>query len=138
MKSAMLESLAGFKLFGLPVGAVAGGAVIGGVGDAVTGVITGAVPQAPTWAIKAGLAFATVKWGPKLVGNAVAQTGGLFLTYDALQELFNLRSSIGNVIGGLMGKVVTQSPPQLTGAGKTHLQSTSSVADYYKKALGGR
>lgn len=136
MKSAMLSNLAEFKLFGLPIGAVAGGAVVGGVGDAVTGLITGAVPQAPTWAIKAGLAFATVKWGPKIVGNAVAQTGGLFLTYDALQELFNLRSSISNVIGGLMGKVVHNSPPVLTGVGSAGPVAPSK--SYYSAALGGR
>ena len=72
-----MNSIADFKVLDLPVGAVGTGAVIGGVGDAVTGVVQASVPAIPSWAIKAGLAFATYKYAGKVVGKDAANIGAL-------------------------------------------------------------
>lgn len=112
----ILTGISDWRIFGLPVGAVAGGAIVGGVGDALSGAVVGLVPQAPSWAVKAATAWAVVQWGPKIIGKEVAQVGALFLTYDAVQELFNIRGSIANIIAGVTGKVVKHSPPAFTGA----------------------
>lgn len=129
----ILSKVATYKIAELPVGAVAVGAVVGGVGDALAGVITGFVPSAPTWALKGGLAFVAAKYGEKFLGSSGAQVGALFLAYDAVQELFNIRASISNIIGGLTGKIVKHSPPQFTGAVKTNQVGSGA---YYNKAFG--
>lgn len=100
-----MNSIADFKVFDLPVGAVGVGAVIGGVGDAVTGTAQGVVPQVPAWALKAGLAFATYKYAGKYVGKDAANIGAMFLTYDAAQELINVRGSVRNFTAGILAKL---------------------------------
>lgn len=132
-KTGVLASITQFEVMGIPIGAVAAGAGIGGVGDAVSGILTGFVPQAPTWAVKGAMAFAVGRYGSKILGQHAAQVGTLFLAYDAIQELFNIRASVANIIGGLTGKVVRNSPPRFTGAG-TGAKSTGG--SYYKKAMG--
>ena len=95
------------QIFGLPVGAVVGGAAIGGVGDALSGTLSGLVPQAPSWVVKAILALGVVNFLPKWVPGSkdIAQVGGLFLTYDAVQELFDVRGNISGMVGQLTGRV---------------------------------
>lgn len=93
------------QVFGLPVGAVVGGAAIGGVGDALSGTLQGLIPQAPSWVVKAVMAMAVVNWAPRWIGKDIANIGGLFLTYDAVQELFDVRGNISGVIGQLTGRV---------------------------------
>ncbi|KKN50491.1 hypothetical protein LCGC14_0632160 [marine sediment metagenome] len=116
---------------GLPIGAVAGGAAIGGVGDVLSGVITGFVPQLPSWAVKAAAALGIMQYGGRFVGKEIAQLGGLFLTYDAVQELFNIRLSVANIVGGLTGRVIAHSPPAFTGAGPGSESNNGNVSDYY-------
>jgi hypothetical protein len=130
----LLSNLSTYKIADIPIGAVAVGAAVGGVGDAVTGVVTGFVPSAPSWAVKGGLAFVTAKWGDKLLGKSGSQVGTLFLAYDAVQELFNLRASVSNIIGGLTGKIVKHSPPQFTGPVKA---KTAGSMNYYSRMTGG-
>lgn len=124
-KAGILSNLADWKVpvLELPVGAVAGGAVVGGVGDALAGLVTGFVPGFPSWAVKGVVAAAIIRYGPNVVGDAVAALGGLFLTYDAVQELVNIRGSTRNIVGGITGKIVTKSPPVLTGAGVDQLST---------------
>lgn len=100
-----LNNIADFKVFDLPVGAVATGAAIGGVGDAVTTVATTAVPAVPKWAVKAGLAFATYKYAGKLIGRDAANLGAMFLTYDAVQELVNIRATVSGFTSGILAKL---------------------------------
>lgn len=139
----ILNGLTNIKVFDLPVGAVAGGAVVAGVGDVLTGIVQGATQnKIPSWAVKGLTAFAVVKWGHKLVGKEAAQIGGLFLTYDAVQEAFNVRSSVSNIVGGLTGRIVRNSPPQFTGpagaVSKVAAGAPSTTADYYRMAEGRR
>lgn len=132
-KEGMLSGLTEFRIMGLPLGAVAGGAAIGGVGDALAGLVTGFVPAFPSWAVKALSAFAVIQWGPRIVGKELAQLGGLFLTYDAVQELFNIRGSVANIVGGVTGKVIKQSPPAFTGA-----KAATTIATGYYPSIGRR
>ena len=137
MPNGILTGISEWRIFGLPVGAVAGGAIVGGVGDALSGAVVGLVPQAPSWAVKAAAAWAVVQWGPKIIGKEVAQVGALFLTYDAVQELFNLRGSIANIISGVVGGVKRQSPPVALGP-KGVIQPNAAARDYYSAAEGRR
>ena len=102
------------QVFGLPIGAVVGGAAIGGVGDAVAGMISGFAPQVPSWALKGLAAMAIVNFAPRFIGKDIAQIGGLFLTYDAVQELFDIRGNVSGIVGQLTGRVsgavATQAP----------------------------
>ena len=134
MKEGILSQVADFKVAGLQIGAVGAGAVIGGVGDALAGLVSGFAPMAPSWAVKGGLAWAVLQWFPRIVGTAPAQLGALFLTYDAVQELFNIRASVRNIVRGITGKVVSASPPRFTGAAGPGVVGSSS---YYGRALGG-
>ena len=127
-KEGVLSGLTDFKIAGLPLGTVAGGAVAGGVGDALAGVVTGFAPQFPSWAVKFLAAWGIMQWGPRIMGKDIAQIGGLFLTYDGVQELVNIRGSVSNVIGGMTGRLVKQSPPILTGARAAGLPA---AAGYY-------
>jgi len=128
----ILQGVAKWEVFGLPFGAVATGAIIGGVGDVLAGVTTGFAPQAPSWAVKGALAFAVGKYAGRLVGTGAASIGALFLTYDAVQEIFNIRASTRNILGGITGNVVKQSPPRFMGANPGGVGSGS----YYGKAMG--
>ena len=133
-KEGVLSGLTDFKIAGLPLGTVAGGAVAGGVGDALAGVVSGFAPQFPSWAIKFAAAWGLMQWGGKLLGKDIAQIGGLFLTYDGVQELVNIRGSVSNVIGGMTGKLVKQSPPVLTGA----KGSPATASNSYYPSIGRR
>jgi len=134
-KEGVLAGLSEFKIAGLPIGAVAGGAVVGGVADAMAGLATGFVPQFPSWALKIALAWLVVSQGPRVLPKDMTQVAGLFLTYDAVQEAFNIRRSVANIISGVTGKIVAHSPPAFTGpAGGGRGQAGN---DYYG-SLGGR
>jgi len=115
-KEGVLSGIAGWRFGVFPIGAVATGAAVGGLGDAVSGLVQGFIPAVPSWVVKFGMAFMAFQWLPGLVGTQAAQMGGLFLTYDGVQELFNIRGSVSNIVGGITGKVVKQSPPTFQGA----------------------
>lgn len=149
MKEGILAGLAEIRPFGLPLGVAGGGLVIQGAGDAIVGLVQGfGGSRIPTWAIKGALAFAIIKYGDKVVGKEMAQIGGLLVTADAVQELVNVRGSVNNIVGGLTGRVVNNSPPTLTGpAGVTKPnfgvaynlpKVPSTAADYYAMAEGRR
>jgi len=133
MKAGILEQVSEFQIADLPIGAVAAGAAVGGAGDAIAGVVSGFVPQAPTWAVKGGLAFLTARYGKGILGKGASQVGALFLSYDAVQELFNIRASVSNIITGITGKIVRRSPPRFTGAAGDRVQG---VTGYYGAAMG--
>ncbi len=135
-KEGILSQVAAFEIAGLPVGAVAAGAVVGGAGDALAGTVSALAPQVPSWALKGGLAWAVIKYLPNMVGNQAAQLGGLFLAYDSVQELFNIRASVSNIVGGVTGKIVRRSPPRFLGA-KGDGKEVAASAGFYNEALGG-
>ena len=149
MAKGMLEGLSEIRPFGLPIGAVGGGLVIQGAADALGAVVNGfSNNKIPSWAVKGVMAFALVKWGHKVVGNDMAQVGALLVTADAVQDLVNIRGSVNNIVNGLTGRVVHNSPPTLTGpAGVTKPafgvafnmpKVPGTAADYYAMAEGRR
>ena len=134
----ILGGLASFKVLDIPIGAAATGALTAGLFDGVVGVIQGFVPGMPSWALKGLGSWAALQWGPRIVGSTPAQVAGLLLAYDAVQEFFNLRQSVKNVLGGILGGITKQSAPVATGAGnKVVAQATKVAQDYYAE-LGGR
>ncbi|MEN8615209.1 hypothetical protein ABFB09_08040 [Dehalogenimonas sp. THU2] len=100
-----MKAISDFKVFDLPVGAVGVGAVVGGVGDAVAGAAQGVIPQAPAWAVKLGLAYATYKFGPSVIGRDAANLGAMFLTYDGVQEVVNIRGNVRTFTSGILSKL---------------------------------
>ncbi len=100
-----LSNVTDFKLAGLPVGAVAVGLAVGGVGDAVGNTVSTAVPAVPGWAVKAGLAWATYTWAPKFIGKDAANMGALFLTADALMGVIPIRSTVAAFTAGILAKL---------------------------------
>jgi len=111
----MLSGVSKIKVLDLDLGAAVVGGAVAGFGDALTGVIYGLAPQLQqakyAGALSKGLmAFAVKKWGGKLVGEEAAGFGSLFLTYDAIQEFVDIRGSVSNIVGGLLGKVTHNSP----------------------------
>lgn len=97
----ILSGLSRFEVAGIPVGAAATGALAAGLFDGLVGLVQGVAPQVPSWAMKAVGAWAAIQWGPRLLGSTAAQTAGLFLAYDSIQELINLRGLISGLFQGL-------------------------------------
>ncbi len=114
----VLNKVANYEIVGIPAGAVVMGAVVGGVGDVATGVIQSFVPSIPTFAIKGLLAIGVGKYGKKLIGETGASVGALFLAYDAVQSLVDIRGKTAGFVGGIVGKV--------KGVAKTVATSTTS------------
>lgn len=100
-----LNNLATWKIADLPAGAVITGAAVGGVGDAATGLVRGFLPSAPSWAVKAGMAFLVAKYGKGILGTTGANVGALFLTYDAVQEMVDVRGKVNGIVSGLLSKI---------------------------------
>jgi len=125
----MLEGVAKSRIAGIPVGAAAIGALTAGAVDGVIGLVEGAVGATiPSWAVKGAGAFAVVKWGGKLVGETAAQTAGLLLAYDAIQELVDLRGMVSGLFSGIT--LQHQSPWKITGQpGRGADVEDSKVAD---------
>ena len=91
-REGILAGVAETKIANIPVGAAAAGALIAGLADSLIAMIpTGTTTKVPPLVVRAGAAWATIKWGPKFFGTAPAQAAGLFLAYDAVQELFDFR-----------------------------------------------
>ena len=130
------------RIAGIPVGAAATGALTAGLVDGVTGLIEGvAGTTIPKWAMSGIGAFAVVKWGSKWLGNTAAQTAGLLLTYDAIQELVDLRGMVKGLFGGITPtgiRVVTNSGGRVAPVPPAPVPAKTVVdtVDEYLKARG--
>ena len=90
-KEGILAGVAETEIAGVPVGAAITGALTAGVAD---GLISMVPVKAPGVAVRGIAAWAMIQWGPRIFGTKAAQTGGLFLAYDAMQELFDFRGMV--------------------------------------------
>ena len=79
------------EVAGVPIGSAIAGALVAGVAD---GIIAMVPVKAPGVAVRGIAAWAMIQWGPRIFGTKAAQTGGLFLAYDAMQELFDFRGMV--------------------------------------------
>ena len=102
-KEGVLTKVGETRIAGIPVGAAAVGAVTAGLVDGIIGLVKGVAPATPIpdWAVKGIGSFAVIKWGGRLVGSLAAETAGLFLAYDAVQELVDLRGMISGLFSGI-------------------------------------
>ena len=101
-REGILAGVAETRIANIPFGAAAAGALIAGLADGLIAMMPAStIKKAPQLVVRAGAAWATIKWGPKLFGTAPAQAAGLFLAYDAVQELFDFRG----LTSGLFKKV---------------------------------
>ena len=87
-KEGILAGVAETEIAGVPVGAAITGALTAGVADGLIAMIP---VKAPGVAVRGIASWAMIRWGPRIFGAKAAQTGGLFLAYDAMQELFDFR-----------------------------------------------
>ena len=90
-KEGILAGVAETEIAGVPVGAAITGALTAGVADGLIAMIP---MKAPGVAVRGIASWAMIRWGPRIFGAKAAQTGGLFLAYDAMQELFNFRGMV--------------------------------------------
>jgi hypothetical protein len=90
-REGILAGIAETEIMGIPVGAAVTGALVAGVADGVMSLIP---LKAPGVVVRGVAAWVTLQWGPRLFGTKAAQYGGLFLAYDAMQELFDFRGMI--------------------------------------------
>ena len=141
-----LGDVARWEPMGLPVGSVALGLAMAGVGDVTCNFISGFVPvgqykvgglNVGTAGLKGLGAFLIAKYGGNLLGKEAAVVGCLFLTADAVAELFNIRLSVNNVLGGLVGQVKIASPAALLGPGGGTSKVISGVSDTQSRSNPG-
>ena len=113
-KEGILTGVAETAIASVPVGAAITGALTAGVADGIIAMIP---VKAPGVAVRGIAAWAMIQWGPRIFGTKAAQTGGLFLAYDAMQELFDFRG----MVRGFFKKVRTvggEEEIELLGAGE--------------------
>ena len=84
----VLGGIAETDIAGIPVGAALTGALCAGVADGLIAMIPMKLPSA---VVRGAASWGMIEYGPRVVGTTAAQTAGLFLAYDALQEIFNFR-----------------------------------------------
>ena len=90
-REGILGGVAETEIAGVPVGAAITGALTAGVADGLIAMIP---VKAPGVAVRGIASWAMIRWGPRIFGAKAAQTGGLFLAYDAMQELFDFRGTV--------------------------------------------
>lgn len=112
----VLEPIAETEVFGLPVGAAVTGGLIAGLADGLLALIP---IKAPEIAVRGFGAFAMARWGPRWFGKTAANTAALFLTYDAIQSLFDIRGWTRGLFSRLkVGEVGEEEEIELLGAGE--------------------
>lgn len=90
-RAGVLEGFVEMEVVGIPVGA----AIVGGVVAGFTDGILSLIPiKAPGILARGLAAWALVRWGSRWIGEKAAKTGALFITYDAVQELFDFRGMV--------------------------------------------
>lgn len=115
-REGVLSGFARTEIFGVPIGAAATGLLIAGAWDGIAGLVQASIVGAriPSWAIPAIGSFVTTRWAGRLVGDVAAQTAGLILDSDAIQQFFNVRG----LVSGLFGRVAAAPTAGLGGIGQ--------------------
>jgi len=128
-----LEGLAKTEVFGIPVGAAAGGLLTVSAFDALRGLLAGAIPKLPQWVIPAiGAWVVSTKTVKGFMGTTASNAAGLILTADAIQAIYNVRGLVSGRVGGvkleqtMRGKVKTE--------GNGHKEITS--IEEYNRVMG--
>ena len=116
-REGILAGVAETSIAGVPVGAAVSGALVAGVADGLISMIPVKVPGV---AVRGIASWAMIQWGPKIFGTKAAQTGGLFLAYDAMQELFDFRGMVRGFFKRA-GTVGEEDEIELVGAGEEEL-----------------
>lgn len=98
LKQGIMAGIAKTEVFGIPLGAAAGGLLTASVWDAIAGFVGGVVPGLPLWVTPAVGALVTKRWLSRFMGTDAANAGALILTADAIQQFFNLRGLISGII----------------------------------------
>jgi hypothetical protein len=122
-REGVLQGIAETQIAGIPVGAAVTGALVAGLADGVISLIPTKLPNVVSRGIAA---LACVKWGPRVFGTTAAQTAGLFLAYDAMQEVFDFRGLTRGLFKKVTGSTTTTTaglgaeeeielPPELLG-----------------------
>lgn len=125
-RAGVLEGFTEMEVAGIPVGAAITGGVVAGFTDGVISLIP---IKAPAILVRGLAAWALVRWGSRFIGTKAAQVGALFITYDAVQSLFDFRGMISGLFKrGVSGvgeqiQLVGQEeeielPPELLGGAK--------------------
>ena len=99
-RAGVLEGFTEMEVAGIPIGAAITGGVVAGFAD---GIISMVPIKAPAIIVRGLAAWALVRWGPRFLGTKAAQVGALFITYDAIQSLFDFRG----MISGLFKRTVS-------------------------------
>ena len=101
-RAGVLEGFAKTEVFGIPIGAAAGGLLAVSIWDALRGFVGGAIPaNIPQWAIPAvGAVVMNTKMMKGFIGSTTANTAGIILTADAIQALFNVRGLVSGLFKG--------------------------------------
>ena len=136
----MFGKITDMKVFDIPIGAAAFGLLAGGIGDGVSGLVEGMLPDNATVqkygppAIKLGLAFVTAKYGKKLVGPTAANFGAFVFTMDAIQDIVDIRGLVSGLFPKKTATTATSramSRPIAQGA-----IANSGTGGYYNSAFG--
>lgn len=131
-----------FEFNGIPIGQAAVG---GFAAIFASELVDGFAAQMSDWQrglIKIGVAWASVKWGKKLLGNTGSKAIALLLTFDALRDLSPLDTWADNLAEKISGTATTaglagDTRRELRGGGNGGGAGNMSVAGYYGTALGG-
>lgn len=97
----ILNKLPDIKVMGLPVGDALKGAVVAGVGDAISGLrdVVDKDHKIPGWAIPAGVALAlNLKPVKGFLGERAVQMGQFLLIYEALQGAVDVRGKVRDML----------------------------------------
>jgi hypothetical protein len=122
-REGIMAGVAEVEIAGIPVGQAVAGGLVAGIFDGLVSLIPqfkvgGAVPQL---IVRSLAAWTAIKWGPRVFGTKAAQTAGLFLAYDAMQQLFDFRGMFSRLISGVkLGGIEQEEielPPELLSAG---------------------
>ena len=114
-REGILGGVAETEIAGVPIGSAISGALVAGVADGIIAMIP---VRAPGVAVRGIAAWAMIKWGPRIFGAKAAQTGGLFLAYDAMQELFDFRGLVSGFFKkARTAKTVGEEEIELIGTG---------------------
>tara|TARA_Y100000034_G_scaffold132443_1_gene195440 strand:+ start:760 stop:1326 length:567 start_codon:yes stop_codon:yes gene_type:complete len=152
----IFDSLPALKFGGLNFSDPLKGAAVAGVGDAVAGALSAFIPPMGNggginWSgfvSKVGTAWlVNTKQAKRFLGPGAVSFGTMFLLYDAVQEVFQVRPTVKNLLGDVLGKfgmgsgVVykgSRAPAPAPPPSVVEQQVGRVVEDYYGQAFGGR
>lgn len=106
----VLDKIPDWHPMGIPVGAAAQGAIIAGVGDALSGLIARFVPITSGqygYAIVKALEIIGLNWKPVkgFLGSKSVDNGSVIIAYEGLLSLYNIRAKVYGTLAGVVGKI---------------------------------